>query len=134
CAHKLDCGVDRLMQSLRDLNLRHRYFAASLAAAIERTGRVHREKPTDLDRHSCLANQPLHALMILQVLAETHPLLNVGAHDLQRPPGHAEPTHAMREPRGPEPYLRDLESLPDRHQSVLVGNFQSVKFKLAMAA
>ncbi len=48
--------------------------------------------------------------------------------------GEAEPAHAMGEPRRAEPDLRDLETVADAGEHVLVADFEPVEFQLAMAA
>ena len=54
--------------------------------------------------------------------------------DGERALGKAEPAHAVGEPRGAEPDLRELEAVADVHQPCVVGNFQSVELELAVPA
>ena len=61
-------------------------------------------------------------------------LRDVVGGDVERAPREAEPAHAVREARGAEPDLRDLEAVAHVHQPVLVGDLEPVELELAMPA
>ena len=54
--------------------------------------------------------------------------------DVERAPREPQPAHAVREPRGAEADLRDLEPVADVHQPVLVGDLEPVELELAVPA
>src|SRR5262249_50398780 len=103
-------------------------------ALIEQPRRVHHQQPANLDAVRDVAELDLHALAIGKLDAETFALVHIGLRDLAAALGEPEPTHAMGEPRRPEPDLGDAQAIADVHQHVLVGHFEALENELAVAA
>src|SRR5262245_43559961 len=131
---ELDRDVGGLVQRVGDVHLGHGDFLARAVALVELPGRVHHEEPSDLDAVRHLAELDLHALAVGEPHSEAFALRHVGLRDLHRALGEAEPAHAMGEPRRPEPDLGDAQAIADLHQHVLLGHFQALEEKLAVAA
>ena len=74
-----------------------------------------------------VAEHELHALAIGELDAETLALGDIGLRDLAAALGEAEPAHAVREPRRPEPDLRDVQAVADADQHVLFGHFEALE-------
>ena len=106
---------------------------AGEVALVEPPGRAHREQAADLDRHRDLAEHPLHALVLVQFLPEALALAHVVGGDRHRALRHAEPAHAVREPRRSEADLRRLQPLADFHQALLVRDHEVVEAQLAVS-
>src|SRR5262249_29487398 len=100
---KLDGRIDRLVKRLRNLDFVHGDFLASKLSLVQLPRRLSRQQTAHFNRHCRLAKQPLHAFMPGQRHAETLPRANIDRSDLQRPLRHAEPAHAVREPRLTQP-------------------------------
>ena len=109
---ELDGGVDRLVEHVRDRDLRHRHLLAREVALVELPGRVHGEKTPDVNVHRGFAHHPLHPLVLGKGEAEALALLHVLRGDLEGPLGEPEPAHAVGEAGGPEADLGRLEAVP----------------------
>ncbi len=72
--------------------------------------------------------------MFGQGTAEGLAFAHVAGSDFKRAFGHAEPAHAMREPCRAEANLRDLETIADFQQAVLVRYLEPVELELAVPA
>src|SRR5262249_7976806 len=94
---------------------------------------MHGEQPTDLNLLRHFAKLDLHAFPIAQLHAEALALRNVGLRDFHAAFRLAKPAHAMGQPRGPEPDLRDLQSVTFAQKDVFGRDFQSIEFELAVA-
>ena len=95
---------------------------------------MHGEQPADLNLLRHLTELDLHALTIAELDAEALALRHVGLRDFHAAFRLAKPTHAVGQPRGSEPDLRDLQPVALVQQDVFGRDFQSVELELAMAA
>src|SRR6185437_12538197 len=76
----------------------------------------------------------LHRFALGEAPALRVPLAHVIAGHVERAPRESQPAHAVREARGAEPDLRDLQPVAHTHQAVLVGYLEAVELELAMPA
>ena len=81
-----------------------------------------------------VAQLDLHALAIDQLHPEALARRRVILRDLHAALGKSEPAHAMRQPRGAKPHLRQLQPLPFPEQHRIRRDHEPVERQFAMPA
>ena len=85
---------------------------ARRAPGVERLRRRADQRAARVEVDHRVGDEALGEAELLEPGAEHLALGGAVERDVERPPGEAQPAHAVRQPRGPEPDLRVAEALP----------------------
>jgi hypothetical protein len=125
-AADLHAVVDHLLDRLGGEHLRHRDLVARLLAGRYPSGGVSDHRPDGVESRLRVGDVEPQRLLLDQRVAEGVAIVHVRLRDLERPVGHPDEPHAVRQAGGAEPLLRDGEPGVLRREEVLLRDAHAV--------
>ncbi|MEA3221418.1 MAG: hypothetical protein OZX49_02539 [Immundisolibacter sp.] len=133
-AAHLQRPVDDAIDGLGHEHLGHAGLVQGLLAAVQAPGGLPDHQPRGVHFDRRFGYQALHFLVLGEVLAERLAPVDVVHGDVQRPPGDAQPAHAVRQAPGPQAQLGVVVALADLAQHRIGTDPAAGEAHLAVAA